>query len=110
MLVQRTDLGSIRLSVSDASPKNRHGQFPNVWFHRALRLDILSFWVTCCDFRLQVVAATAMLYMCVKMHDRPPELIGVDGQLLALVHGATLFLERAMNDNEPGLDEFFFFS
>ena len=68
-------------------------------------LDISGFWVACHDFRSQVVAATATLYMCVKLHDNPLERIGVDGRLLVLVAGAILCLELATNDSEPTLEE-----
>ena len=60
---------------------------------------ISGFWVACHDFRLQVVAATATLYMCVKLHDNPPERIGVDGRLLVLVAGATLCLEPVLEED-----------
>ena len=61
-------------------------------------LGISGFWVTWHDFQLQVVAATAALYMCVKLHGNPLERIGTDGQLLTLVDGATSFLDRASNE------------
>ena len=61
-------------------------------------LDTSGFWVTWHDFQLQVVAATAALYMCVKLHDNPLERIGTDGQLLTFVDGATSFLDRASNE------------
>ena len=61
--------------------------------------------VTCHDFRVQVVAATATLYMCLKLHGNPLERVGIDGQLLGLVDRATLFPGRATNDNEPVLEE-----
>ena len=41
----------------------------------------------------------------VKLLDNPLERIGIGGVLLAFVDGATLFLERPTNDNEPGLKE-----
>ena len=40
-----------------------------------------------------------------RLRDNPLERIDFDDALLALVNGATLFLERATNRNEPVLEE-----
>jgi len=78
---------------------------PNHFLFVVQVLDVTGLWVTCHDFRRQVVAATAALYMCVKLRDNPPERMGIDGVLPALVDEATWFLERTTNDNEPVLEE-----
>jgi len=78
---------------------------PSHFLFVAQVLDVTGLWVTCDDLRMQVVAATAALYMCVKLRDNPLERIGIDGVLPALLDGAMLFLERATNDDEPVLDE-----
>ena len=47
---------------------------------------------------MQVAAATDPLNTCVKLSDNPLDRMGAVGSQLALVDGASLFLERATND------------
>ena len=49
------------------------------------------------NLRLQVIAASAALYICVKLQETPLELDDPQDPLYILVDRASLFLERATN-------------
>ena len=56
------------------------------------------------DTRTQVVAGTAALYLCTKLHSTPLERLDPRGTLSALMHRALSFLLRTQNDLLPVLE------